>query len=664
MNCSCDSFTLQIRFSNEDLIQLQEKVDRIASIPVKWPDQLVALLREYERPPIIELNQLLATAEASGEILDEIVDLKAFINEANIWIENVTRILGKRKAPRKSDISSISSRVDNLFGPEKTLTNYHSLLSKAQKMSFDCPELQNLKVVINSAEQFREKSKGFLNDSSSSFKDLSDLFTEGMALETGMEELCELEDKIVLVQWEERASLLISEEKGEIKPFTELIKSGLEIGINQDHPQMLALKRIKSVADDWRDYAHTILRLSKLKTSSMFDMEKALSDGKSKPYYKATMEQLEQLYTSIKLWYEKASEIFEIRDFTIGNLKTQKYELVKELLIESEGLSMSLEIPEILDTIAVSDSWLQKGKKVLCRPKSSKTLNPIIADLQNNVEIFAATPIPNESVCLCRKETDSPTIACTKCNHIYHITCLKMTKKMMRSITDFVCFICSKNFDALRSDTRLPSLVELQKYLKEGQALSLIPPEVYKIEEIVERLLNFKRYVFEFLAKDTAKDKNSFEGLLRSMAGLDVIIEPEMTQLKKRAENRVIAQSGGKEITAEKSGPRYCICREVYTADKPMIGCDQCSDWYHWECLGLSAKNVEAMRDVGFICTICSTENHSQKKNVSRECSNVLVSSGAHNKQQNEKTKNGSSIVLLEDSENDGDDSPIVVLKV
>lgn len=661
MNCSCNSLTLQIRFTNEELLQLKEKVDGVASLPVKWSDKLKRLLSEHERPHITELNHLLVGAEGSGELLDEVIDLKAFVNEANIWMETVTRILSGQKGPRKNDISTNYSRVDKLFGPEKTLSNYILLLSKAQQMSFECPELQRLKDVISSAEQFRERSKELLNDCASSWKDLNDLYIEGIALETGMNEICELEDKMRLVQWEEKARYLISQEEGEIKPFNELIKAGLELGVVQDHPQMMSLKKIKSAADDWRDYAHDILRLSRLNIRSLFDIEKALEDGKSKPYYKATMEQLEQLYSSIKIWYEKASEIVEMSEVSIGKLLTQNYELVKDLLIESEALSITLEIPEILDLIALSESWLQKGKRVLCRSKSSKNLRPILSDLQNNVEIFATTSISNDEVCFCRKESDVQKIICSNCNHSYHINCLKITKKMVKSITDYVCFICSKSFDALKGDTKLPTLVELQSYLKEGQALSLIPQEVHIIEEIIERLVKFKRYVFEFLAKDGANDKNALATLLRSMAGLDVTIEPEATQLRKRAESRVQYESNGKEMASEKSGPRYCICREVYTADKPMIGCDQCSDWYHWECLGLSAKNVEAMRDVGFICTICSTENHSQ---TSKDCSNILVSAVTQNTEQIEQTKNGTSILLLDDGENDGDNSPILVFKV
>jgi hypothetical protein len=32
----------------------------------------------------------------------------------------------------------------------------------------------------------------------------------------------------------------------------------------------------------------------------------------------------------------------------------------------------------------------------------------------------------------------------------------------------------------------------------------------------------------------------------------------------------------------------YCLCQALYDEVRPMIGCDYCSDWFHWECVGLN----------------------------------------------------------------------------
>eukprot|EP00775_Hariotina_reticulata_P009819 gene9819-9977_t len=33
----------------------------------------------------------------------------------------------------------------------------------------------------------------------------------------------------------------------------------------------------------------------------------------------------------------------------------------------------------------------------------------------------------------------------------------------------------------------------------------------------------------------------------------------------------------------------YCVCQSLYDEGRPMLGCDHCSDWFHWECVGLEA---------------------------------------------------------------------------
>jgi hypothetical protein len=233
----------------------------------------------------------------------------------------------------------------------------------------------------------------------------------------------------------------------------------------------------------------------------------------------------------------------------------------------------------------------------------------------------------------------------------------------MSNLTDFVCFVCRGKFDAVKRDSKLPSLMELQAYLSEGQSLPLVPPEVSVMETIVENLISFKNFVFEFLAKDGGDDICSLKNLLRSSAGLDVTIDPEMAQLRKQVDRVKVAGNDNEEIEMDKAGPRYCICREVYTADKPMIGCDQCSEWYHWDCLGLSSRNVNALRDVGFICTLCKTKN--TPKQNSEKHSKILSSSDAHNRRKiPQMEKNSTSLIPLCETDNCTDDAPVQVFKV
>lgn len=32
----------------------------------------------------------------------------------------------------------------------------------------------------------------------------------------------------------------------------------------------------------------------------------------------------------------------------------------------------------------------------------------------------------------------------------------------------------------------------------------------------------------------------------------------------------------------------YCLCRTPYDGDRPMLSCDYCTDWFHYDCVGLA----------------------------------------------------------------------------
>ena len=50
---------------------------------------------------------------------------------------------------------------------------------------------------------------------------------------------------------------------------------------------------------------------------------------------------------------------------------------------------------------------------------------------------------------------------------------------------------------------------------------------------------------------------------------------------------------------------RYCLCRQLYHGS--MVGCDECDEWYHFQCVGLTQFQVE--RADKYVCIRCSLRN-------------------------------------------------------
>lgn len=51
------------------------------------------------------------------------------------------------------------------------------------------------------------------------------------------------------------------------------------------------------------------------------------------------------------------------------------------------------------------------------------------------------------------------------------------------------------------------------------------------------------------------------------------------------------------------------VCSVAYTDGANMVGCDQCQDWFHWHCVGLTAEPTDSK----WFCNRCSKGNKSKK---------------------------------------------------
>nr|XP_043620046.1 chromatin remodeling protein EBS-like [Erigeron canadensis] len=64
----------------------------------------------------------------------------------------------------------------------------------------------------------------------------------------------------------------------------------------------------------------------------------------------------------------------------------------------------------------------------------------------------------------------------------------------------------------------------------------------------------------------------------------------------------------------------YCICEMPYNPDFLMIECEDCNDWYHPDCIGMSVDEAKQLDH--FICQICvakrSTILHIRHAAISR----------------------------------------------
>ncbi|XP_049378472.1 uncharacterized protein LOC125843295 [Solanum stenotomum] len=123
----------------------------------------------------------------------------------------------------------------------------------------------------------------------------------------------------------------------------------------------------------------------------------------------------------------------------------------------------------------------------------------------------------------------------------------------------------------LLDGSQKPSIQVLQRHLKEGLAVG-IPSEDYFRQSLIE----VKNIGLQWA--DNAKKVSTDGGAL----GLDKVFE-----LITEGENLPVSCEKELKLLRDRS-MLYCICRRPYD-QRPMIACDKCDEWYHFDCIKLSS---------------------------------------------------------------------------
>ncbi|KAL3833496.1 hypothetical protein ACJIZ3_008232 [Penstemon smallii] len=136
--------------------------------------------------------------------------------------------------------------------------------------------------------------------------------------------------------------------------------------------------------------------------------------------------------------------------------------------------------------------------------------------------------------------------------------------------------------EKLLGSTEKPTIQQIQHNLEEGLAMN-IPPEDF-----------FRKKLTEFrdsglLWSDTAKKASGDSGVLE----LDRVFK-----LISEGENLPVSFKKELELLRDRS-MLYCICRRPYDK-RPMIACDECDEWYHFDCVKISSTPET------YICPACN----------------------------------------------------------
>ncbi|KAL9936632.1 hypothetical protein V8E36_004700 [Tilletia maclaganii] len=84
--------------------------------------------------------------------------------------------------------------------------------------------------------------------------------------------------------------------------------------------------------------------------------------------------------------------------------------------------------------------------------------------------------------------------------------------------------------------------------------------------------------------------------------------EREKERKRKAKEEEEAAAAAEEEAEMLLDDKLYCVCKTLYDEERMMIACDNCDEWYHTQCMGMSDTKAELV-DM-FVCPACEPLTH------------------------------------------------------
>jgi hypothetical protein len=137
----------------------------------------------------------------------------------------------------------------------------------------------------------------------------------------------------------------------------------------------------------------------------------------------------------------------------------------------------------------------------------------------------------------------------------------------------------------LDSEEKL-SLPDANYIYSEGEKLGVNSPELKEIKALIGAARNWSMRVRQCDVEQGSTHVDTVKDLLDEHESLKIEMPDELATLEDATQN-------------------YCICRKPYEGF--MIGCDECEEWYHGSCIGVSESRAD--RFDKFVCVRCSVKN-------------------------------------------------------
>nr|XP_018265761.1 uncharacterized protein I303_02134 [Kwoniella dejecticola CBS 10117]OBR87919.1 hypothetical protein I303_02134 [Kwoniella dejecticola CBS 10117] len=526
--CPMTKKTLRKRYSEDQLDEILQIVTLRAAQPDAWRARLYALL-EAPRPPLKSMRALVADGEKIAYPMPEVSSLRALVDRANSWVERVSLLVTRktvgrrRKGKKEEDEDDIEMSIDR--SPE-TLS---ALLSEAEKLAFDAPEILQLRQSLMNIQGFQSEASLILStpETDLELEKCKTALILGESLNLDLPEITAIANIVNRLTWFRKVEEEVDDRTLEFGDTVDLLEQAEEYEIPEDHPTISELKKRRQRGADWLSAVDKLLNSPRIQIEEISE----LIEGKDLiPVSIDKMRQLESIRKTVLNWQASAKNLLSTNGSALAAGR-----LCKNVASASPPISQ-VEIPEMAELQAELDHharWQSQICRILEIPpaKLGNTMNYLKREFESHLN--PADDEPNDQfVCFCRGSPGNVMIKCQNCQGDYHPKCIGISPKYFDQ--PYQCEMCQRLLPGLS-----PSLNDFGVVVVSPRwNFKITPPEFKVAQEILELALRYSSTVLTIIdPKDTAEpclDISKIQHSIRKIYNLPLLIDATNVETKEK----------------------------------------------------------------------------------------------------------------------------------
>ena len=495
------------RMTDDVLSTTVRKVVEKANIPETWAGKVDSELDENLRPSLRHLRTLLAEGEKIQYELPQLLDLRRFVERCNEWVEEATNYITRKQQNRRKNEkawrkgTAKAAEMEERDKELRKVENIKMLLTRADDISFDCPEINTLRERAETISEFQNDANTALhNIRSKTTAEFEELLERGREFHVDIPEIDSLERVVKRLKWDDMAKLKrpnpeTRRQESTLKDIENFIAEGVDMGVPDTNLDLVFFREHKAQGELWEQKAKELMAVEQVHYQQLDSLSQQATTLAVDPNTLAAVDAILKKQREVQ---DKIVSLIE-RTKNVDFRLRPKYKEMKTIVDDLEALqSKPNGTIDLEKESRRHEDWMRRGKKLFgkanaplhillqhmnivkdrneaCFEVSDRPRTPVEpssrhATPEEGIPISDGSNSSRDVFCICRRPEAGMMIECEVCHEWYHGKCLKIARGKVKEDDKYTCPVCDHRVKIPRDATR-PKLEDLQSWQDELETL-------------------------------------------------------------------------------------------------------------------------------------------------------------------------------------------------